>query len=52
MRISIHPLKILFGALVLFGSMSAYTSDFWARPTPLPPESMRLADTWSSAPGR
>ena len=51
MGATIRPLHILLGGLLFFGSMSVYSSDFWAQPTPQPPEHVRLANTWS-LPGR
>ncbi len=51
MGATIKPIHVLLGGLLFFGSMTVYQSDFWAQPTPIPPESVRLANTWA-VPGR
>jgi len=45
----INPIQLLLAAALFLGSASAYSSDFWAKPTPVPPEAIRLAETWTQA---
>ena len=47
----LHPIQLAIAALLCLGSMAVYSADFWSHPTPLPPESVRMADTWA-VPGR
>ena len=51
MGATFNPLQLLLAALVVLGTWTAYSSDYWALPTPMPPEHVRLANTWG-VPGR